>query len=113
MNIMKVKIEVRKDHIDAATKCDSRNCAIAIAVRDIFPDANVGRLKMFLAYNMYTEIQLPDSARGFIRSFDAFGQKCKPFNFEIDLSDKVIDALCMPDLLDLLKDVDNMELIEA
>lgn len=110
---MKIKIEVRQEHIDSGIRFDSTNCAIANAVRDIFPNAVIGPDIMYLSNSFYTKTILPKKAVHSISRFDGGILEVEPFNFEIDLSDTVIDALCMPDLVDLLKDVDNMELVEA
>ena len=95
---MKMNIIVSKDIIKKAIycgtdKCDgytSENCAVALAVRDIFPNAAVD------GYNIYTTrkfISLPRFVTEFIRLFDSLKYepkerlKLEPVTFEVDIPD--------------------------
>lgn len=76
------------------------NCAVALAIRDIFPLAFVSPDQIIPfgdAYysHMYSEIQLPVVATQFIMEFDdtlpVDRKKMEPFDFEVEIPDDVLD----------------------
>lgn len=78
----------------------STNCAIALAVRDIFPDALVGPGEI-LAFggndffpHAYSQIDLPEEATNFIMKFDSLmpaeRRKMEPIEFGVDVPDDVL-----------------------
>lgn len=85
------------DNEEVAVGC---NCAIALAIRDIFPDAIVGPTtiipfgdKPFA--NCFSEIELPEEAIEFVRAFDdnmpAERKKMRSMKFEVDIPDDVLN----------------------
>lgn len=73
---MKLKIKVTKDILERSKMCSTmigENCAIALAVRDIFPNAWVEEADImphFPKQNFSEYIPLPLSAKMFIEQFD-------------------------------------------
>ena len=78
---MKLKITVTKEIYEKAALCGSsfspgfvvNNCAVALAVRDVFPDASVGSRYVRAPVGnskTYHLMQLPEIAREMIRRFD-------------------------------------------
>lgn len=108
---MKLKIQVTKQHIKDAMFCGLKssavntNCAIALAVRDIWPNAAVGMEAISTGGNggdylgFKPDINLPSKATEFIREFDTLRDKCEsrlnisPITFTIDIPDSVIDRI--------------------
>lgn len=75
----------------------SSNCAIALAVRDVFPDARVGPGEIIPFGNNirhYSEIRLPEIASCFIMDFDnkmpAERKKMGILEFEVEVPDDVL-----------------------
>ena len=72
--MMKLKIKVTKDVLKRSINCNSlqagvsKNCAIAVAIRDIFPNASVGVFDMYILG--VGNVDLPENAREFISKFD-------------------------------------------
>lgn len=91
-----MKITVTQSHIDEAERDlnDSSNicskCVIAKAIRDHFPNAEIGYLKAHLKIKkgQRNVVRLPAAARDAIRRFDA-GIPVSPFTFELDVPEEV------------------------
>lgn len=88
------------------------NCAIALAIRDIFPKAMVGPTTI-LPFGeepfstCFSEIDLPEEAIAFVREFDDCmpekRRKMKACKFEVEIPDDVLDhAFQIKDDLELL-----------
>ena len=123
---MKLKITVTKEIYEKSALCGSGfypgfvadNCAVALAVRDVFPDASVGTKCISVpAGNGKTHhlMQLPEIAREMIGRFDdvtiSIGglvyrespeylalvtkMRCElpEFSFEIDVPEEVIESI--------------------
>lgn len=117
---MKIKIKVTKEILEASSMCGTlgaaapaSNCAIALAVRDIFPEARV------LYYNIYpwahiAAIHFPHDMNGFIRAFDLMSPSTRrgliPFQFEIDVPEAVIETIGLSEVHRILKDSKTLEL---
>ena len=108
--------EILKEAMYFSTTLD--NCAIALAVREIMPQAAVGTDNIYPFYqDKYTfedslkglnqfnsSLHLPENARDFIKKFD----KSKPseieemtsISFDIEIPDNVLEKL-VPDLSEL------------
>lgn len=113
-------INVTKDSIEKAIFCSKEinfsktSCAIAHAVRDIFPTA--------IIYFNHIEldgkrIALPTIASEFIEVFDRIEPnqriKLKPISFQVSMPDEIIDKLNIDDLKQQLKNHPTLELNEA
>lgn len=119
---MKIKIKVTKDILDRSKLCGTNkliivgNCAIALAVRDIFPQAGVsaGDIYPFASNgDVYSMISLPLSARSFIRAFDNFSPegriKMKPISFEIEVPEEIINCIGIPQVESILSNSLTLE----
>lgn len=108
-------------HRDNPSLTPTINCAIALAVRDIFPLAQVEEETI----EVYTEdnsdfpvlINLPGKAGYFIRNFDINTPEervsMKPISFEIDVPDQVIESINIDEVKDIISKKDILELIEV
>lgn len=110
---MKLKIKVTKDVLRESMWCGtpmaksatiSDNCAIALAVRDIFPLAQVTPFNIKTnTGNLHPLIYLPGNAKDFIREFDDLNPDERillpELEFEIDLPQAVIDAINIDDIV--------------
>ena len=113
---MQLKIKVTKEHIEKAKYCSSdfpENCAIAIAVKDIFPRAYVAFNFFFVDQKLFRQwlhikdekktqqferdygISLPAKARSFIHRFDystpTERSQLNELEFEVDIPDHIIE----------------------
>jgi len=124
---MKLKITVTKDILKKSMTCGTEittnidnycdilqtNCAIALAVRDIFPKAKVENTIIVLDTDI---ISLPKKAREFISTFDM----CTPeqrlelpeITFEVEIPQSVIDTIDISSLQKELINHPTLELIE-
>lgn len=125
---VKLRISVTKEILEKSKMCGvdpgemvSSNCAIAFAVRTLFPHACVVSSAIYpyahdLFNNNLSDITLPLEARKFIRSFDTLTPedrvKMEPFSFEIDIPDEVINTINIDELKPLLQNHPTLELIE-
>ena len=116
------KIRITKEIIEHCKYCGTennkreinRNCAIAFALKDIFPDVYVTNHHIFPfginnAKAKDIKITMPVIAQQFIKLFDGFNlmPNLRPllpeFEFTIDISDEVIDEINIDDMKQLLK----------
>ncbi len=127
-----LKIKVTKDILEKSKMCGvgyqgystqdklkpSENCAIALAVRDIFPNASVG-------YNeIIFDVEDKDSdwtfttapMFEFISEFDRATPMERPFlpekEFELKIPDAVIEKINIEELMPILKNHPTLELIQ-
>ena len=111
--LVQFKIAVTREIIELSLQCGTsndikevgKNCAIALAVKDIFPDVVVtGDCIYPFGNNKYTKtgdlkIELPQVAKDFIKVFDSLCampkvRRCLPeFDFEIPVSDEIISQI--------------------
>ena len=78
-------VSVTRDHIKNGVRREAACCPIALALRDMFPGANVSVCKYAIEVSFGTypyDRALPRAASKFIEDFD-FGFKPNPFKFEI------------------------------
>jgi hypothetical protein len=122
---MKLKIKVTKEILEKSKKCGDgslfkigENCAIALAVRDIFPLAYVDSRKIHaLGYcqNFETIIYLPQNARDFIDVFDSSiaeeRAKMPEIEFEVELNEKVLNTINIDQAKEAIKNSTTLELI--
>lgn len=122
-------INITKDVLKEAMYCGtqgsglsaSSHCGIAVAIRDIFPNALVG-LNSFTVDSVaehLTEISLPMNARKFISNFDwlvltpSKRLDMEEFSFDITLPDKVIETIDIEEVKQILKDSKILQLHEC
>lgn len=113
---MKIQINITKEVLNKSAMCMSEahhNCAIAVAIRDLFPT--------FKVFNTFIEnpngafvCYLPEDASDFIRAFD----DCSPsqrlmlpeLSFEIDVPQKYIDKIGIDEAHRILSTSKTMKL---
>ncbi len=137
---MKIQINVTKDILERSKMCGLTgtprntgfNCAISLAIREIFPDAWVATCKIvpFLFKPLYnikevmsyevdsvTEdiIALPKEASEFINEFDRYGSerrsRMQPISFEIDVPDSIIEKIGISEAIEIIKNSETLELV--
>ena len=128
----KLKIRVTKDILERSKYCGSHteHCAVAQAVRDIFPKACVCHTHIFpfsipfsgspndIIMNLGERnvIILPTAARDYILSFDRCSVEGRvnlpEFEFEVEISDQIIEKINIEELKPLLQNHPTLELIE-
>ncbi len=119
-----LKIKVTEEILRQSANCDNSNkganCAIALSVRTIFPNASVGTRTIYPFYNTDNctihFIELPEEAQDFIKSFD---NKCsldrvkmEELEFSIDIPDSVLETINIEEIKPLLINHPTLELIE-
>jgi hypothetical protein len=81
-------ITVTADHIAHGRPGSGRECAIALALWEAFPDAEDIGVGDFATVLVGDEPEmatlLPEQAREFVRDFDD-GQPVEPFTFDLDI----------------------------
>lgn len=117
----KLKIKVTKDILRQSAYCPSgkltTNCAISVAVRDIFPDAATacGFIFPFVSKTVKITIALPASAVDFIKAFDATYPPLRiglpELEFEVDIPDDVLEHIDISELKPLLEDHPTLKLV--
>jgi hypothetical protein len=136
--MVKLKIAVTKDVLERAKYCGTNpnhaasevptNCAVALAVRDIFPDAWVtgegidvykpgtSSLEMNTQSIPVGTIDLPIEVQEFIEDFDSTLPEYRPqmpeLEFEVEVPDSVISMISLDEIKSLLKNSSTMELVE-
>jgi hypothetical protein len=125
---MKLRIKVTHDILRQSLLCGTddssvlKNCAIALACREIFPDCMVDHqhLRPFgksWSGSHQLLIPLPPEARVFIRRFDSLAEvpeqrlKLPETEFDIELPPALVDAIRIDDLKTLLKDSPTLEVL--
>ena len=127
-----LKVSITKDIITRCKHCGGentehiigKNCAIAFALADIFPNIYVSGYSI-LPFGIDTEkekdikIPLPVIAQQFIKLFDGFSLTPKlrlmlpEFEFTIDIPDEVIDEINIDELRILAEDGKKKHLFAA
>jgi hypothetical protein len=118
---MQLKIKVTKDILRRAMYCGttkgfiSENCPIALAVRDIFPEAVVE----YYHINPFkgSTLEIPHNAEQFIKRFDMLSGSPKDrlglpeYEFTINIPDNVIEQINIEELRPLLINHPTLELV--
>lgn len=123
---MKLKIKVTKQILEKSKNCGvtelngfrGMSCAVALAVRDIFPEANIGAGEIWPFWpNQKVVIILPDNAKSFISRFDRtspYGRTLiNEMEFEIKIQNDVIDQINIDEIKPLLENHPTLELITS
>ena len=131
---MKVKVNVTRDVLERSKMCGhgddiviSRHCGIAVAVIDLFPDANVqstfinllgcGGLMSYLPALLTQPdfCRLPYEAINFIDDFDYAEPEervlMSPFSFEIEVPEYVINKIGIGEIYRVLSESKTLELV--
>jgi hypothetical protein len=122
---LKIKItkQILKDSMMCGSEFDEKtptNCAVALAVREIFPDAGIGRtlIRPFRStLRRYLSIELPKDATDYIRLFDSLHKTPEQrlalpeFEFEVDVSEDIISQINIEEVKEVLKNSKTLELV--
>ena len=124
----KLQINITKDILRKSMYCTNKNaennCAIALAVRDIFPNATIGEESIYFGTHIKTlgkygiSSYLPKEATNFIEAFDGLSStpqvrlELPKISFEIEVPDSVINAINIDEIKNTLKNCNTMSLIE-
>ena len=119
---LSLQIHITKEVISQSLHCDAdndfykmgKNCAIALALREFFPEAHVTNFFIF-PFGMDNgktknlKIPLPLVAQQFVKLFDGFHLVPKlrlllpVFDFTIEIADEIIDAINIDDIKELTR----------
>ncbi len=118
-----LKIKVTKEILERSKMCGihnikvSTNCAVALAVRDIFPRANVELEYIEPFTKLESErIELPMEATDYIILFDEFKKTplirlmMPEIEFEVIIPDTVIDQINIDEIKPLLQNHPTLKL---
>lgn len=121
---MNLEINITKEILTRSAKCTVKdihlNCAIALAIQEIFPQASVGVGEIFLFRSPNVALQtammsLPIEAINFIYEFDGSTAKeriqMKPFKFNIDIPQQVIDEINIDEITEIIKNSSTLEMV--
>lgn len=117
-----LEIKVTKEILERSKYCGvfdnkrASNCAIALAVRDIFPTACVGLFEIFEKENNPKGFaRLPQKACDFISIFDFASVEERPYlpelTFEIEIPDDIIQSIDISEITKTLTNHPNLKLI--
>lgn len=121
---MKLKIKITKDVLFKTMYCThnkaTTNCAIAYAIRDIFPHSITSCRSIYPLHQLGGDVEdiqisLPKEAQDFIRVFDKLAETPKqrkgirPLDFEIEIPLSVIDHINIDDIYKS----ETLELVKA
>lgn len=119
---MKILIKVTKDILKKSMYCGvvnndnlSKNCAIALAVRDVFPDASIGLYTMGLMYGH--EMKVPKKMQAFISAFDILDDRPEKrlempeMSFELNIPNEVINQIGIGQIYKCLSESRTLELV--
>lgn len=121
---MKILIKVTKDVLFRSRMCGlggaglSTNCAIAVAIRDLFPKASIGCPSMIFDSSQsdlrYDNI-LPSKALSFISKFDSSTPEERvnmpEFSFELPIPEEVINRISIGMIYKVLSESRTLELV--
>lgn len=133
--MLKLQINVTKDILERSKMCGkitgkkaynvAANCAIALAVRDIFPNALVGKKSLvfnvpdsttIVELNKLPKSFLPIAAMTFIDVFDTSTSEqriqLEPFSFEVEVPDEVIDSINIEEVKAICASSETLMLVE-
>lgn len=123
---MKIKIKVTKDVLRRSMMCGvnggliSKNCGIAVAVQEIFPncqvtyDGDFGHLPViYLGWER--KIKLPKEAEDFMKAFDKLEEtpserlNLPEISFDIDVPDNIIQSIGISQVYKVLSESKTLE----
>jgi hypothetical protein len=120
---MKILIKVTKEVLERSKFCKSgqisttTNCGIAVAVRDLFPNAEIQVYTANLLGEEFTSLNdlvgLPSEATHFIHLFDSLDAhsrvQMEPFSFEIEVPEFVIQTIGIGQIYKVLSESKTLE----
>jgi hypothetical protein len=121
MENLKIKIHITKDVLKRSAMCGintgaiNENCAIAIAVKDLFPQAKVYRHNIGYFGEKYNH-RLPEHGQGrFINKFDSLTPSARiaapEFSFELEVPEYVINSIGIQEALDIIEKSETLTLV--
>lgn len=138
-----LKIKITKEILKQSMMCGVKkegifssrigaNCAVALAVREIFPDAWVDGYDILPFLNKYVslrdfmfkiqeryKIELPWDVRVFIQDFDCLAStpeerlNMPELEFEVSVPDNVIEKINIDEIKEILKTSKTLEIYEC
>lgn len=126
---MKIKIHVTREILERSAMCGiaketrhiATNCAISLAVRDIFLDAQVdhfdgGELQICVGRRPnHVFIKLPEDAHCFVGEFDYARPHeratMKPLSFDIDVPYRLVEMIGIGEVYRILSESRTLELV--
>lgn len=127
---VKLKIKITKEILRETRGCSNEtcavqtNCAVAVAIRDILPEASVdGEFINVRIGNWrdetieYIKILLPPKAQSFIVQFDKLAkypnerENIPELEFEVNIPNKLIETINIEEVKQLLVNHPNLELV--
>lgn len=122
--MVQLTIKVTKEILERSKMCGvtepmiSTNCAVALALRDIFPNVSVTSTQALIFSNDYGFlVPLPESAGRFVRLFDNTKPENRPrlpeIEFTIELPDMLVNRINIDEIRPLLVNHPTLTLIEA
>lgn len=118
---MKIRIKITKDILKRSINCScnelrTRNCALAIALQEVFPDAWVGLDIMSFSGSSF--VPTTSEMRDFINEFDGTFPKEERLelpeqSFEINVPDGIIKAISLHELETILSKSSTLELVKV
>jgi len=119
----KITVHVTKEVIKMTSGCsiyDGENCAVAYAIRELFPKAVVFCLEMTFhrkdRHNRSKWAKLPQEVSNFITEFDtnpAHRHKLSPFSFDIEIPDEALEGIDISEVHRILKESKTLSLSET
>ena len=115
---MKITVKITKETIRESINCGGSpsNCAVARAVREIFPYALVTMYAIhFMGNSAIDDIKLPSKASDFIYEFDTTPSEdredIKPLSFEIEVPEALIQKIGIGEVYRILSESKTLELV--
>lgn len=122
---MKFQINITKDILKRSMMCGtedfqgliSKNCPIALAIRDLFPDATTGAIRIEFNNDSSRCIDLPFEAKYFINRFDELWRipekrlNLPEFSFEIDVPEEYLPTVDISEIQEILKNSSSLQLM--
>lgn len=128
---MKLTIKITKEVLEATKMCGTgtdlyavnENCAVAYAIRKLFPIAKVGRYEISFDGQQpsFSKVRsrLPNAATLFIDEFDKLRDAHEArlllpeFSFDIEVPDSVIESIGIEQAKEIISKSSTLELIES
>jgi len=127
---MKIKINVKEEHIINGKCTNPYRCAIALAVRDIIPGAEIHYASILIDFNniIVNNNMMPEDAQVKMHTFDNFDrfenhkrvtivgkarlEHLQPFSFVVDVDESLIfpDKL-LEEIQQIIEESKNVELV--
>lgn len=113
---VKMKIKVTKDVLRESSTCKMQdlqdNCAIAVAIHDLFPQARVNGSRISIKGS---SVYLPAKARNFIHRFDqstTYERINMPeIEFQISIPDRVLSRINIDEIKRVLEGSETLQLV--